>query len=367
MKGLVVEKQAFCSIVLTPTGEYRKVYGIIKEEVGQEISIKYCSAASRLAAVAAALVIIIFFSQVLPVLLEWNQVYAYVTLDINPSVEFAIDSDYLVLKARPYNQEAESILTQLEYERKEIRSVLVEFTRSALTLQPIGSNTQNHVVVSFYSRHAKDEQSVEAGLAYIKEVQKEVLQFSGEEVDVDVIAVDEETHREAHKLGISAGRLKGAVQENTEDKNPQEGSPKGKNENSDDSGKAVKSESKKAESDKKESSSKTVQAEGSKTKKAETKKEKDNGQENRSEMNGYWKKIANRGLNETRERIQGKGNKQEKEKAWDKSIKQEKKKLFRNKNNKHAIKKKDVNSNGNKNKFNWNGRRNKLKNRINKK
>ena len=164
MKGLVVEKQARCRIVLTPTGEYKKIHGALGGEIGQEISVRPYFTASKVAVLAAVLVIVILLSQALPVILGQNRAYAYVTLDINPSAEFAVDADYLVLSARPYNPEAENILSGLEYIGKRIDSVLAEFTHSAISLRYIGSGKQNRVVVSFYSAHTKDEQSVEAEL-----------------------------------------------------------------------------------------------------------------------------------------------------------------------------------------------------------
>ncbi len=207
MKGLVVEKRAHYSIILTPTGKFKKVYGVFREEVGQEIPIKSRIAVPG-AVFAAIALVVIFMSLTLPAIMGQNQVYAYVTLDINPSVEFAIDEHHLVLKARPYNQEADDILTGLEYKGREVELVLAEFTRAALSLRRPDDSEPNRVLVSFYSEHIEDEQSAEAELTRIMEAQRKVLQSSGEQIAINTVVIDRETYREAHRLGVSAGRLK---------------------------------------------------------------------------------------------------------------------------------------------------------------
>ena len=241
---MVVEKQARCRIVLTPTGEYKKIHGALGGEIGQEISVRPYFTASKVAVLAAVLVIVILLSQALPVILGQNRAYAYVTLDINPSVEFAIDADYLVLSARSYNPEAENILSGLEYIGKRIDSVLAEFTHSAISLRYIGSGKQNRVVVSFYSAHTKDEQSVEAELKRITDAQQEVLRLSGEQADIDTVVIDTETHREADRLGVSAGSLEETRREEKEEKSsqkePDQAKPTGNSDNKDNGNRVTK-------------------------------------------------------------------------------------------------------------------------------
>jgi hypothetical protein len=218
LKGLIVEKQARCTIVLTPSGEYKKIRGTVKGEVGQEVTVSPCFAVPKAAVLAAVLVIALLLSQAMPVMLRQNEAYAYVTLDINPSAEFAIDADDIVLSAHPYNQAAEEILADMMYRGKGIGPVLADFTQSAISRQYIGSGRQNYVVVSYYSEHTKDEQAAEAELMRMIEAQRQVLKSSGQEADINTVIVDEKTRKEARKLGVSAGRLEEMEQERKMDK-----------------------------------------------------------------------------------------------------------------------------------------------------
>ncbi|HCS73574.1 MAG TPA: hypothetical protein DIW17_06850, partial [Clostridiales bacterium] len=95
----------------------------------------------------------------------------------------------------------------MEYEGKEIGSVLTDFTQSAISLRymSIDGNEPSRVVVTFYSKHTKDEESANAELARITEAQRKYLKESCELADINAVVVDKETHNEAHRLGISAG------------------------------------------------------------------------------------------------------------------------------------------------------------------
>ncbi|TYS70997.1 anti-sigma factor domain-containing protein [Sutcliffiella horikoshii] len=53
-----------------------------------------------------------------------NQVYAYVSVDVNPSIELGINKDMKVISMEAYNKEGEDIINQLEnWEKQDIASV----------------------------------------------------------------------------------------------------------------------------------------------------------------------------------------------------------------------------------------------------
>ena len=110
MKGLIVEKESESYIVLTSTGAYKKIKGFTKMNIGQEVNINHTFSMAKAASLAAALLVIIVLAETIFKIPSQTQVYAYVTLDINPSVEFVIDADYAVFHAYPKNDEAEEIL-----------------------------------------------------------------------------------------------------------------------------------------------------------------------------------------------------------------------------------------------------------------
>ncbi|MFR5078590.1 MAG: hypothetical protein ACLTDX_11430 [[Clostridium] innocuum] len=51
-------------------------------------------------------------------------VYSYVTLDINPSMEWKLDEQQRVVRVTAYNKDADNILTELQLEGKQLDAAL---------------------------------------------------------------------------------------------------------------------------------------------------------------------------------------------------------------------------------------------------
>ena len=218
MKGLLVEKETGYYIVLTPMGAYKRINRSTQMNIGQEVRIDYAFSMIKIASLAAALLLIVLVGPMLGILGS-SQVYAYVTLDINPSVEFAIDTEDIVLSANSFNPEAEQILAGIEYSGRSIDYVLADFTQVAIELQYITKDKENHVVVSFYPKHQDNSEFIEEKLNEITREQRKVLESSGQIAEFDTIIVDTESRKEAKKLGISSGKLKDSKNGRSENSN----------------------------------------------------------------------------------------------------------------------------------------------------
>lgn len=218
MKGLLVEKETGYYIVLTPMGAYKRINRSTQMNIGQEVRIDYAFSMIKIALLAAALLLIVLVGPMLGILGP-SQVYAYVTLDINPSVEFAIDTEDIVLSANSFNPEAEQILAGIEYSGRSIDYVLADFTQVAIELQYITKDKENHVVVSFYPKHQDNSEFIEEKLNEITREQRKVLESSGQIAEFDTIIVDTESRKEAKKLGISSGKLKDSKNGRSESSN----------------------------------------------------------------------------------------------------------------------------------------------------
>jgi len=217
LKGLIVEKGEKHFIVLTPTGEYKKIKGFTKMNIGQEVDIHNSFSMTKIVSLAAALLVIILLGETMFKMPGQSQVYAYVTLDINPSVEFAVDRNYAVLKAYPYNSEAEQILSGIEYLHDDINEVLADFTQAAIEHEYISDDQENYVVISVYPTNP--DEPIESKLNEMTRTQNEVIVSSGKKAKVDAVVVDAKTREEAKELGISPGQLKRNQKELKEDNN----------------------------------------------------------------------------------------------------------------------------------------------------
>ena len=128
-RGIVLEVHRRFCVVLTPDGSYRKVPGGRHRRVGEEIEFGDASTGPLrrpvwMPAVAAAAVILL---QALAVPRAWPfggpKVAAYVAMDINPSIEFAIAADRDVLKLRALNADGAAVIAGVAYKGKPIEEV----------------------------------------------------------------------------------------------------------------------------------------------------------------------------------------------------------------------------------------------------
>ncbi|MFG6116354.1 hypothetical protein ACGTN9_14315 [Halobacillus sp. MO56] len=124
-KGIVMEHHRGYTIVLTEFGTLHKAKPLNDVEVGMETGFELLPEKTGLAALfqwkkqQARLKIIAMVTALLIALFplySWydsNQAYAYVNVDINPSIEMEINEDREVLDITPYNDEARELIKDL--------------------------------------------------------------------------------------------------------------------------------------------------------------------------------------------------------------------------------------------------------------
>lgn len=121
-KGIVLELDEEFVTLLTPEGEFIQVKKDGDYKIGEEIeaqvmkkpivrrrSFRYVII-SFMAAAALLVATLFHFPS--------NAVYAYMSIDINPSIEVAVDEQLKVLKLKAYNEEGKRIVSQLSHWKK---------------------------------------------------------------------------------------------------------------------------------------------------------------------------------------------------------------------------------------------------------
>ncbi|MUK88787.1 hypothetical protein GMD78_10320 [Ornithinibacillus sp. L9] len=126
-KGIVMEHQRNYTIVMTKDGLFEKAHPV-SSEIGEEVlyepftsknwfldgllAMKENALSFRVIAMACVITLIM-----IPVLTIMNQdkAYAYVDIDINPSVELEIDKEYRVSSINPINEDASMIVQELDH------------------------------------------------------------------------------------------------------------------------------------------------------------------------------------------------------------------------------------------------------------
>ncbi|ASN06625.1 anti-sigma factor domain-containing protein [Virgibacillus necropolis] len=137
-KGIVMEKHRKFTIVMTKNGSFHKVKPVKEADIGAEVSYEILplkkskllffqpknSGSMPVKYIAIACMVLLF---IMPFYLLGGptKTYAYVNLDINPSLEIEIDDDLNVVYISPLNDDARKLKKQLpDYEGKKIEQVI---------------------------------------------------------------------------------------------------------------------------------------------------------------------------------------------------------------------------------------------------
>jgi hypothetical protein len=218
-KGIVMEVQPDTIIMMTPEGEFVKTrkQPSVHYEIGEERTFfphtyeeSSTSILGRLKqklhikpvlSGAAALLMLLFI--LIPAFND-PEVYAYVSVDINPSFEMSIDQDQEVMDIKPFNAEAEEILKQMrEWKGKSIIDVtdeIIDLSSKNGYMDELKKVTLTTVFTD--EADSKDKSSVE----------DEIKQLTNEKLDegtaaISLIDSDSEVRAEAIAAGMTAGQL----------------------------------------------------------------------------------------------------------------------------------------------------------------
>ena len=156
MKAVVLEKSGSRYTVLGQDGTFRQVHRRLNAEVGEEVQIQpwteYFSGVRLWAGAAAAAAAL--FLLVLTTLLGWTPyqaptAVALLSVDINPSLQFALDNQGHLLKFQTQNEDAKRMLSQIDLTGKPIDEVLGQIVTQAYNQKFL--NSEQHWIVVGYS------------------------------------------------------------------------------------------------------------------------------------------------------------------------------------------------------------------------
>lgn len=129
-KGIVMEISDSSIIVMSPEGRFEKLpRGTRNCEVGEEILFAPATKRFRvpqigiLSGLAAAIVLCFVLVSTLTGSVPGGQVVAYVTIDINPSIEIGIDNEEVVQDLQGLNSDGDELISTLVYKGKSLEAV----------------------------------------------------------------------------------------------------------------------------------------------------------------------------------------------------------------------------------------------------
>lgn len=204
-RGIIVKIKKRSCIVLTPEGEYREVPlpGDGTASVGREIILKRRKGFPyfRHLAAVASLLLFVLAGQIY--LAQTRSAAAYLTIDINPSIELAVSADRRVVAACGLNEGGRKILKEIEVRGRDLLEATGLILERAIADRYLEEKDDNVILVTLTVDIDK-EYLVDLESVY-KAVQRQV-DSGGLDAEIIIQPVKPETRREAAKSGISAGR-----------------------------------------------------------------------------------------------------------------------------------------------------------------
>lgn len=214
LTGIVMEKQHNSIVVLTDRGEFRKVRVTGRmPEIGEEVTVPVRTgrtwAMPRLGAIAVAAAVLLFML-VSPLAWQWNQrapetAAAWVTIDIDPSIELTVSNRLKVMEARAVNKEGERILKLIDFKGMKVEQAVNEITSKAMKLGYIGKVRDNTVLLSFTYKPASEIDKTKLQKTLLASAQ-EALESDAAGGTVQSVNVPPEVREKAVEKKITAGK-----------------------------------------------------------------------------------------------------------------------------------------------------------------
>jgi hypothetical protein len=201
-KGIIVDLKDQYIVVLTPTGEFVKGKREFDHVVGKEVLFTpfeekkwgFSLPTVQILAPIVALLVLVFsimaFSS-----FSSQKVYAYVTIDINPSIELALNGSLEVVDVIAYNNDGSKVLSRIhDWKHKDVLEVSKKIIEES---EELGFLTTNQEVIVGSVIVAKDENV----LLDLNQKLEQVKQNAT--TPIEIVQITKEEREEAVQKGVS--------------------------------------------------------------------------------------------------------------------------------------------------------------------
>lgn len=206
MKAVVVEIEQNLAVVLSDNGSIQTIKNK-HYEIGQVIHIRHQSfnltkKISIFAASAAAVLMLSVGSW------AYASPYSYISVDVNPSIEFSVNRFDRVIHVNAVNDDGEKILDKIslaKLKNKRIRDALINTVDQISEVGYFDGNTEGGIFIATSSERMAKADELAAELKHTIELE---VSHNGDYVEVEAISVTFSRVEEAKELGVTPGKLK---------------------------------------------------------------------------------------------------------------------------------------------------------------
>ncbi|MEX2460516.1 MAG: anti-sigma factor domain-containing protein [Paenibacillaceae bacterium] len=219
-KGIVMEVDASVIIVMTIEGRFTKIPLEQRTcQIGEEIVFtevkpsvrKPWIIAGSFVAMAAAILLLLFNMNPGSTVMANKQIVAYVSIDINPSVEMGIDEHDIVLEIRGLNPDGEELIRNINFAGKSIDTLMEDLLQKAEE-KYLSKGEGDIIISSTMGENGNADSKVNDVIlsTKLKEVALQHIEKSHPEqkdhYQVTAFAADKEVRKTAKSKGLSAGK-----------------------------------------------------------------------------------------------------------------------------------------------------------------
>ncbi|MCC3358676.1 anti-sigma factor domain-containing protein [Bacillus sp. REN16] len=215
-KGIVMDVNDEYITMLTPEGEFVKAkYTKANYEIGEEMFFfpinervsntskqHFFQVKKWRYALASSLVAILLLSLIIP-FSSRNEVYAYMSIDINPSFEVGLDDDLHVVSLEALNDEAKKLMESIpDWKNSTLDSITEKIIQHSKDKGYLEDGKQVLITTVVAATHNVNvDQELQQGIEDIK------AEYKKEQIAVSSITSTVETRKAAKEEGISTGKL----------------------------------------------------------------------------------------------------------------------------------------------------------------
>ncbi len=208
-KGVVLSVHKFSITLLTPDGEFDKSRRLQRNyQIGEEIYYKPVEnslksflnfSGSKTVVISAVVTCIMLVSIVIPQFS--TQVSAYMTIDVNPSVELGLDDELKVVELRGINEDGKRVISQIhDWKNQDVSNIAEKIVLKTKELGYITGPTKEIIV---------SKTVLEQDKKLDKKLNQEIKGLTNEidNMEVKLINATESDRNKAKQQGISTGKF----------------------------------------------------------------------------------------------------------------------------------------------------------------
>lgn len=130
--------------------------------------------------------------------------FMYVSLDVNPSIEYSVNRFNVVIAAKGANEDGTNILAGLNLKNKSIDTAVKETVQKISEKGYFDGDVEGSVVIATSSQ---ETDSADKLAGELQQTAEQVTEDAGKTVEVDAEAVGLARVKEAKELGLTPGKL----------------------------------------------------------------------------------------------------------------------------------------------------------------